>query len=161
MWFRRDLDDFGPFDWSDDMRPLFPTAHPEPWRATNDEVFLLPLAFVDTFIDRNDLENKKKRDHSQIASLAASIDEDGLFKPAQIIFDVDGKIRYHDGYHRYAAIESLGYFDSVPVTLKEATRVKGYGRPLTENTLTVLKLFTVTADVKSTTKRALKPRRKS
>lgn len=161
MWFRRSLDDFGPFDWSDDLEPLFPTTHPEPWRATSEEVFLLPLAFVDSFIDHRDLNQKKRLDHDGIAQLAASIDEHGLFKPGQIIFDANGKLRYHDGYHRYAAVESLGYFDSIPVTVKESQTVRGYGRPINENTLTVLKLFTVTADRKSTTRRALKPRRKS
>lgn len=163
MWFRRRLDDFGPFDWSEDMQPLFRTAHPEPWRRTHSEVYLVPMDLIDTFIDRRQLQETIRRDSDQIASLAAQIDTQGLFVPPLVKFDATGKIRYHDGYHRYGAIESLGYFHSIPVTLEESPAVKGYGRQLTDHGLTVLKLFAVKADdrTRSSSKVTLQPRRKS
>lgn len=160
-WFRRSLDDFGPFDWSEDIKPLFPTRHPEPWRSFNDDLYLLPVDLIETFIDRRQLEKVKRLDHSHIASLAAQIDAEGLFVPPLVCYDATGKIRYHDGYHRYAAMESLGYFHHVPVRLKESVAVRGYGRQMTEHGLLILKLFATNVDrhASSTDKVDLRPRR--
>lgn len=161
-WFRRSPDDFGPFDWADG-EPLFPTPHPEPWRDSPEDIYLLPVGFVETIIDRRQLERTKRLDHEQVASLAASINENGLYNVPTVMFDREGKVRYHDGYHRYAAMESLGYFTAVPVRLKESRQVKGYGRGLSQEVESVLKLFAVQADTKlrSTDRSTLQPRRKS
>lgn len=162
-WFRRSLDDFGPFDWSEDLQPLFPTSPPEPWRDFHEQVYLLPLELVDTFIDRRQLETVKRVDHPHVASLASQIEAEGLFVPPEVVYDATGKVRYHDGYHRYAAIESLGYFHSIPVRLRESPAVRGYGRQFTDHGFTVLKLFAVNADshTRSSGRIDLTPRRKS
>lgn len=157
-WFRRELDDFGPFDW-DDSKPLFPRVAPEPWRTFPGPKFLIPLDLVLTFADRNRLANILRTEQEYVFGLADSIDMEGLTTPPTMVYDDAGKIRYHDGYHRLAATLALKYFDSLPVCLVKSPYVRGYGRLVSEEVPMIFQLFAVNADStsRSSKKMVLRP----
>lgn len=134
-WFRRSLDDFEGFDRDENGQPLFPHAIPEPWRDTIVPTYLLPITFIDLFIDHSRVHNIERTEHDYVSQLAEAIDMEGLKVPPSMRYDHAGLVRYHDGYHRYAAIKSLGYFHSIPVTLKESPRVRGHGRLVSEEVI--------------------------
>lgn len=157
-WFRRELDDFGPFDW-DGLKPLFPRPVPEPWRDCPADLFLVPLTFVQVFADRKKLNEIVRTESEYITGLAEAINEQGLLVPPLMVFDSAGKVRYHDGYHRLAAIEILGYFNAIPVRLEHSPSVRGHGRPVSEEMPSLFQLFAVNADStnRSSTKMTLQP----
>lgn len=143
-WFRRDLDDFSEKDWefteSSLFRPILSVGFPEPWRRHCDRhrIYLFPLDFCKIFADKRQLNNISRKEEDYICSLRESIQREGLFNPAVMKYDNNGKLRYHDGYHRLAAVLEIDGFDFMPVKIEQSPRVKGYGRVLSEELLTIL-----------------------
>jgi hypothetical protein len=143
-WFRRSLDDFGPFEWVSEsgvLRPLFP-IRPEPWRLSSSHLaYNVPLDFIRLFINPHELSEVHRKDAAYVAQLVEEIDKFGLREPAAMKYDANGKLRFHDGHHRFAALEILGYFQSMPVTLQESPLIKGYGRVVGSDIVSLLQLL--------------------
>jgi hypothetical protein len=134
-WFRRELDDFD-VDWEFTdrwFRPVMrPDPFPTPWRSHPDAAncIVLPRSICYFFADEKKIRDIERGEHHKISELRDSIAEEGLKVPLKMTFDSLGKVRYHDGYHRLAAMRVLDEPAMVPVLLTLSdNRVKAYGRP--------------------------------
>lgn len=161
-WFRRDPEDFSVKDW-DGLVPLCPKPTPEPWRDCGEPVYLVPITFLKTFVEKVHIDDILRLERSYIANLCDSIAEEGLRVPPLMYYDHAGHIRYHDGHHRYAAVQELGYFTHMPVRLHESPGIKGYCRGVAEEVPALFQLFAVSADptVRSSKLMTLQPMRES
>lgn len=145
-WFRRNKTDFENLDWVEDGGRFSPNlcksppVRPEPWRLadTASECYILPVWLLSGCADPQEIKEKRLVDEKYIDGLRESINVEGLHQPLTVVVDSYGKIRLHDGYHRFIAISGLNNFDNVPVYVKKSKKVKGYGRDLSTQTLDVL-----------------------
>ena len=113
--------------------PVLP--RPEPWRksymAEVEKTYLVPVEFAYRFADKDQIANNRIRVPEKIAELKASIAVEGLKLPGIMVLDENGKLRYHDGYHRLTAILELEDFDLIPVVFRRSTgKIKAFGRPM-------------------------------
>lgn len=108
---------------------VYEVEESEPWMDHHriDEIYYVPIEFCRLFADRTRLDLLSRTEAEWICEIGTSIAEDGLREPAVMAFDENGKLRYHDGYHRMLT----GELESIPVLLEEARpNVRGYGRPI-------------------------------
>lgn len=141
MWFRRDLNDFSSNKWVLDggfYRPVI--CVPEPWRAA-DYDFVVPVEFALIFADRHRMVSIERDEQEYIASLVDSISSNGLMEPPVMVYDHFGKLRYHDGYHRLIALSHVDSIKRIPVKLRESPRVRGYGRLVGEEIISIFEVF--------------------
>ena len=134
-WFRRSLDCFDTdtvWDDSGHVRPVFPKRQKEPWRDHHlaADCLLLPYHVVEFFAEERKLNTIARLEPDKVSSLAESIATEGLTTPVEMVWDPQGKFRYHDGYHRLTAMRTIPEKrpDYIPVVLKQSDRVHGYGK---------------------------------
>lgn len=125
---------------------LPPKPRAEPWRyhsiTLSNKIYLLPVAFCETFADLKEVDHNRKMEANKIEWLRESIDEEGLKRPCILVIDATGKLRYHDGYHRLAAVQQVKDFSHIPCILQTSTgRIRGYGRPLHQEVEIILEML--------------------
>lgn len=129
---RYSADDFAFVRFNDpiDVTPL------EEWRnhPMADKMFLLPISFIKLFADPGRISLLKRTEHelAWMDEIRASIAADGLLHPCTMVFDLNGKVRLKDGYHRLIVSEDFDWLTEFPVILKQVDKVSGYGRPFNE-----------------------------
>lgn len=115
-----------------DPSPSAPASswnRPEPWRVKYPNAFLVPREFIRVFINEYEVNEKFRFEEGVIAALRNSIRFEGLYEPVIMIFDDYGKFRFHDGHHRWAAIDGISDFLLIPVRLQRSEGViKGHNQ---------------------------------
>lgn len=118
----------------------YPYRPPEPWRA-NEEAFLIPSQVVSMMVDSTYIQRCETHNRQRIDEIKVSIEVDGLLKPIELLYDPDGKIRLHNGNHRYIAMRELEW-KHMPCTLSKVNKaIRGYGRHLSDHTETIVDLI--------------------
>jgi len=143
-WFRRNLDDFGDKEWVFSNNTYLPRIKvPEPWRdhPKADELYLVPVSFVKIFLENAHVVQIRHQAATKVAELRDSIRLEGLQQPCTMVYDATGKLRYHDGHHRLTAILEIPEITHIPVFLKETKKVKGYGRPISEEVVALFQFL--------------------
>jgi hypothetical protein len=137
-----------PYTYKYVLDPVVPL--PAPWKDHQfaKSVYLLPLDFCMTFVDNSYLLKVERDDTLRIAELAESMLVEGIKTPIILVIDGQGKLRYHDGYHRLSVIlANREHFPYIPCLLNHSTgTVRAYGRTVQSEIDTILKFVAQPAD---------------
>ena len=153
MCFRRDLNDFSTKQWvfseNKIYEPVLFKGFPEPWRRQTlySRIYLFPVQFCELFAEKAKIQNIRRKEYNYIVELIESISKDGLFNPCIMKYDNNGKLRYHDGYHRLTAILDIEGFNYIPIILESSPKIKGYGRLVNEEMFSMLNFIDKDFDV--------------